>query len=147
MRWQWRPESGLVSDPVLAGDVLIVCDAGHRIHALDLASGRPRWSWHASGPIAAPVAVADDRVYVGGPQSAVTALDLASGAACWQVDHRGDWYEREHPSSTSPPAIFGDLLVYRTAWGMHGVDRHTGASRWWTRLFSEAAGSDSASRS
>jgi len=146
-RWRWRPDADLVADPVPTGDALVVCDAANRVHALDLGTGRLRWSWQAAGPIAAPVAVAGDRVYVSGPRSAVTALDLTSGRACWQVDHRGDWWEREHPPSvTSPPLVVGDLLVYRTAWGMHGLDRDTGASRWWAELFSEAIDADVHSR-
>jgi len=146
VRWRWRPDAGPVTGAVPGGGVLVVCDAAHRVHALDLSTGRPRWSWQANGPITAPVAVAGDRVYVGGPLSAVTALDTTDGAVCWQADHRGDAYEREHPSALSPPAVSGDLVVYRTAWGMHGLDRHTGASRWWTRLFSETAGPDADSR-
>ena len=146
LRWQWRPDADLVADPVPAGDALVVCDAANRVHALDVATGRLRWSWQADGPITAPIAVAGAWVYVSGPRSAVTALDLASGRASWQVDHRGDWYEREHPSVTSPPLVVGDLLVYRTAWGMHGLDRDTGASRWWTRLFSESVDAAADSR-
>src|SRR5205814_4192 len=98
----------LAADPVPAGDALVVCDAANRVHALEVATGRVRWSWQADGAIAAPVAVAGARVYVSGPRSAVTALDLASGTACWQVDHRGDRYEREHPSVMSPPLVVGD---------------------------------------
>jgi outer membrane protein assembly factor BamB len=138
VRWRQRLDADLVGAPVRASGQLIVCDASNRVHAFDETTGQVRWSCDLTGGIAASVAVAGDRVYVGGPRSAVTAVDLADGAVCWQSDHRGDWQEVEHPSVVSSPTVVGDVLVYRTSWGMHGLDRHSGAALWWTDMFTEA---------
>jgi outer membrane protein assembly factor BamB len=136
--WGRTGDVPFVGEPVRAGDTLLVCDAAGAVHAVSLADATTRWT-SGQRVVFPPVAVAEGVVYVPGPSQSVTALELTDGTVRWRAEHRGDFWEREHPSATAGLTVLDDLLVYRTSWGIHAVDRHDGAHRWWAEAFTEVA--------
>lgn len=97
----------LLADLVLADGVLLMTDAGLRLHAVDAVSGRLLWSrpllLHADcGGVAVQVdemgsggfhqskpTMADGRVYCGSPSRFVVAVDQQTGAECWRFEMGG----------------------------------------------------------
>lgn len=71
--------------PVIAGTTLVVADLeGHRIEALDTATGKTRWSFLADGPILGPPTISDGMCLFGCRDGWVYALRLADGVLAWR---------------------------------------------------------------
>lgn len=73
---------GLLSQPLLAGSLILVGSRDHRLHAVDL-DGRLVWSYQIDKPIASRPLVVEDVVYLGGLDKGLHALDLATGQPLW----------------------------------------------------------------
>jgi outer membrane protein assembly factor BamB len=136
--WRFAADGASIRPPAVSGGtVLWTTQASFdgpttrgRLHALDLATGRPRWSadlaslWMAAEPV-----VRDDVVYLGTPPS---AWDLGTG--------RPRWSSPIAPSAVGAPVLAGDRLVVAAvdvAAGMGvvlGLDAATGRPRWRTPL-------------
>jgi outer membrane protein assembly factor BamB len=77
--WTSTIPSGVVAAPLPAGDgVLVVDRIFHRLHRLDLATGREIWAVQLGTTLAPPVLVGS-RVITADEQGSLVALDAASG--------------------------------------------------------------------
>jgi outer membrane protein assembly factor BamB len=77
--WTSTIPSGVVAAPLPAGDGVLVIDRSfHKLHRLDLATGREVWAVQLGTTLAPPVLVGS-RVITADEQGSLVALDAASG--------------------------------------------------------------------
>lgn len=121
--WQFDNTDGLstvTTEPVVAGDAVIVGTIAGDVIALDRNNGRERWRYFTGGPIFAPPAVADGMIYVGSGDRQVHAIDMQTGAFRWRFATRD--------AVIATPAVSGDVVYAgsedRT---LYALDARTGA--------------------
>lgn len=69
---------------IVGGKVYFGSSVDHRLHCLDLKSGRTIWSFFTGAPIRLAPTVTTDRVYFGSDDGYVYCLDSETGKAVWQ---------------------------------------------------------------
>lgn len=121
--WQFDNTDGvsaITTEPIIAGDAVIVGTFTGDVIALDRNNGKERWRYFTDGPIFAPPAVADGMIYVGSGDRQVHAIDAQTGAFRWRF--------ATHDAVIATPAV-SDGVVYagsedRT---LYALDARTGA--------------------
>jgi len=78
----------IVGASVVAGDLVMVPSADHKLYALDLANGRPAWAepFVTQGALWSAPLVESDTVYLASLDHRVYAIDLATGVELWSTD-------------------------------------------------------------
>ena len=106
----WEADlGGRISSPVIANRMVFVATVDtHRVHALDVATGRPNWAFTAGGRIDSPPTVAGGRVIFGAADGYVYCLRAADGQLAWRFQAAPE--ERRIMA-------FGQL---ESAWPVHG---------------------------
>ncbi len=86
LRTSWKTElGGTLSAPVVAdGRLFLASTDDHRVHALDLASGRPLWSFTAGGRVDSPPTVWHGHAYFGSLDGHVYCLRASDGVLAWR---------------------------------------------------------------
>jgi outer membrane protein assembly factor BamB len=114
------------------GLVLPAVNGGHRLEALDPASGRPRWQRNVPGFTG--IRYVGPTILLTGADGTVTGVDGTSGDTMWN---------RRIPGQNTPyfVSFAGDPLAYATSTSDNGsatritaVDPRTGGVRWDARL-------------
>lgn len=113
--WQARVSSEVLSQPQVAGDLVLVRSADSRIAALDARDGKRRWQYQRTTPAltvrANPgMTVQGDVVLAGFPGGKLAAIGLANGAARWESAvalPRGTTELERVADVTSAPAVSG----------------------------------------
>ncbi len=119
----------LINQPVYAGGVIYVADAGGRVSAIDGRTGERYWRvvvadpQEDSTPVGGGVAVGEGLVYATTGFGEVLALDPANGGMVWSARASG-------PVRAAPTVAQGRVVVV-TADGKTDVfDARTGAKAW-----------------
>ncbi len=104
-RSRWRYEHPdrkfpFYSSAAIAGDLMVLGGRDRMVHALDLATGKPKWTFMTRARIDSSPAIAGGRVLVGIGDGRVYVLDLASGRKVWEFEPAPD----SPPRPPSPPA-------------------------------------------
>ncbi|MEV5496661.1 PQQ-binding-like beta-propeller repeat protein [Nonomuraea fuscirosea] len=124
--WRFRTaDSCDWSRPQQAGGTVYIDDYAGVVHALDLATGRPRWSVRTgTDERARPwVTPAGKVVYVAGADRRIRALDAATGVQRWST--------RLGAALTFAPLPAGAAVYVRSAgYEVHALDARTGRRRW-----------------
>jgi len=151
---RWRVPIGPgYSSPVVAqglvyvSDVeLVAPDAHERVHAFEVATGRPRWTrarqaaypdWAYTpdgqrGPTATPL-VDDGKLFTLGSLGDLLCLNALTGEVLWEKDLAKEYLVKEFSTSASP-LIEGDLLILFVG-GQPGacvvaLDKNSGKEIW-----------------
>lgn len=114
--WKARVSSEVLSQPQVAGDLVLVRSADSRIAALDAKDGKRRWQYQRTTP---PLTVRSDpgmtvhgdAVIAGFPGGKLAAIGLDKGTVLWEsvvALPRGTTELERVADVTSPPAISGD---------------------------------------
>lgn len=140
-------EHGLQSTPLVADGVMYLSTSGHRVYALDAATGREIWRYvyeHSAphtGDGRRPVetvrglALGHGNVYFGTDDNYVVAVDVETGEESWRtlVEDRAEWgcFMR------AAPLLVNDIVVVGSRGGdlahrghIVAFDAHTGEQRW-----------------
>ena len=82
----WKTQlGGKLTSPVIAEDVLLVAETdGHRVHALDAATGEKLWTFTTSARIDSPPTVHQGRALFGSADGRVYCLRLKDGELIWR---------------------------------------------------------------
>lgn len=82
--WEFDSGFAIASAPALAGDRVIITDAGGRITALAVDSGKLIWQTTVAGPVYSTPDVTDDLVLVSSTDSMLYCLGLENGQIIWR---------------------------------------------------------------
>jgi alcohol dehydrogenase (cytochrome c) len=117
--YQSQERGGLQTSPLVADGVMYLTEAGARVTALDLRTGRRLWSWQRPQSVTAKtigfggtnrgVAILDDTVFVGTLDCYIVALDARSGAVRWET--RVEDNKNGFAITAAPLAIDGKIIV------------------------------------
>ena len=144
-------EHGLQSTPLVADGVMYLSTSGHRVYALDAATGREIWRYvyeHSAphtGDGRRPVetvrglALGHGNLYFGTDDNYVVAVDVETGEESWRtlVEDRAEWgcFMR------AAPLLVNDIVVVGSRGGdlahrghIVAFDAHTGEQRWWFHI-------------
>jgi outer membrane protein assembly factor BamB len=113
----------MTSAPAVAGGVVYVGSADHRLYAVADDSGRERWHFATGDAIRSTPAVADGRVYFGSYDNHVYALDAGSGDLLWSFDTL-------QPVVSSPLVARGKVFVGSRDANLFAFDARSGEVRW-----------------
>lgn len=85
--WEYElPKGGFESSPIIANDVVYLCDWDGRVVALNLISGEEIWQIKVDDSFTASPAYDDGRLYVGGVYGMVFCFDAKTGAELWKFE-------------------------------------------------------------
>lgn len=128
-RWRKHLAVRHISDPLIAGDSVIIALSDGYAAALRLADGALRWREPVAGASLAAPAQADDLVIFGGDKGILTARRIDDGSLAWtfSVQESSTW-----GNSFPYGAMFAAGTVYATCWNRrcYALDAETGALRW-----------------
>jgi outer membrane protein assembly factor BamB len=126
----------LASAPTIAAGVVYVGSAGHRLYAVDAASGRERWHFETGDIVRSTPAVDAGRVIFGSRDHFIYAVDAGTGALVWKRDT-----QREVVSSAL--IDHGTAYIGSRCSDLFALDAATGAVRWksfyWTSWVESSA--------
>jgi outer membrane protein assembly factor BamB len=88
-RWTFKAGDAVEGAPAVANGVVYVGSMDKHLHALDLASGKPKWKTKL-GPINASPAVKGDKVFVGDYDGKFYCLAAADGKVLWAFETGGE---------------------------------------------------------
>lgn len=131
---RWKASVGIqgyLNAPLVVGDTVFVPSSGRLhnkpdpddgVHALELATGKPKW--HASSSLDANGAVyTDGRIIFTSDDAQVRSIDAATGAEGWRVLRKGNVY--------SVPVVVDDVVVVGdSSGGVAGLGVADGKNRW-----------------
>jgi outer membrane protein assembly factor BamB len=122
--WRFESDQGLVSTPVVAGDLVLASGFGSTLYGVDLADGSERWVFKAEHWIWGKAAIDGDIAYVGDFDGIVHAIELDSGTEIWSL-------ALEHSALRASPVLSaGTLVISSDAGWLVGVDVATRAVAW-----------------
>ena len=137
-RWQFPPDndnkiSQFFSDPVLAGETLIVTSYNKSVYALDARDGSQKWVFSESTDrLIAPAAVLGESVYIASADNNLYALDL-DGQLKWTFETQNGLWAAPLPT---------EEVVYVPSMdhNLYAVDAATGKQLWSVELNGALAG-------
>jgi hypothetical protein len=114
-------QKGIVADPAVTGDAVIVATADQRVRALSARDLSPLGAWPLAGPIVgAPISVGE-RCFV---------LDAAGEVMMFGKDGRRAWSTKLDAAATGGPVIDGDRVWLLDRDGkLHGLALADGTAR------------------
>ena len=122
----FKVKGGLLTDPILVGDTLIVGGVGERLYGIDPETGLEKWesafkagNWFWGTPL---VDEENEVIYAPNLDSSVYALTF-DGQQLWR-------FEADNPVRSTPILIGDTLMVIDRKGNAYGVDPETGAGRW-----------------
>lgn len=84
-RWTFNAKNPVQGSPVILGQTVFFVTAKGKLHAVDLAQGKPKWDYQATPCIVGPAAH-DGAVYLGDSAGFFHCVDTASGKLRWAVE-------------------------------------------------------------
>ncbi len=120
--WSYTTGGSIVSSPAVAGGLVYVSSADHKLYALHAVTGTRKWSYTTGYTIYSSPAVANGVVYVGSDNYKLYALDAMTGALKWSYTTG---------SIGSSPAVAGGVVYVGSADNkLYALDAVTGTRKW-----------------
>ncbi len=112
---QVRNQAMVYATAAVADGMVVIGARDRRVHAIDLASGKPRWTFATRGEVDCSAVISSRRVYVGSKDKTLYVLDLNSGKKLWSF--------AAERAITAAPAVGGDgLIVADTGGNVYGLE-------------------------
>jgi len=134
LRWTYRTDdterAGVDGAPVIVGQIVYVADSRGTVHAIDLATGKPRWKYKAADGFSTTPLVIDGKVLLGDLSGIFHAISAADGSKLWTVDTEATIHSSANAEGHR--IVFGndaadlyclDLVSGRTLWKQRAEDR------------------------
>ncbi len=84
LRWSFQAKDAIQSSAAIVDGTVFVGSMDGLLHAIDLATGKPRWQYKTAGPVEeSSPCVHGGVVFVGDLGATLHAIDAASGKALW----------------------------------------------------------------
>src|SRR5260370_600261 len=121
--WSYTTGGSIVSSPAVAGGLVYVSSADHKLYALHAVTGTRKWSYTTGYTIYSSPAVANGVVYVGSDNYKLYALDAMPGARKWSFT--------TGCSVLSSPAVANGVVYVGSVGGqLYALDAMTGPLKW-----------------
>jgi outer membrane protein assembly factor BamB len=104
----WRTNTGasIFGSPCIAGNSVIVGNAGGIVTAISLASGNVSWTYNAGSPLFAEPSATAGSVFIGSTGGAMIALSIESGKVLWRTETES--------VINAAAVVSGDVLYFGT---------------------------------
>jgi hypothetical protein len=110
----WRYRAGVFeSSPLVVGKTLYVGSWDHKLHAVNIYTGKARWTFTADGEINSSPAFVNGKVYFGTDGGSVYALDARTGRLRWRARALSRFGRREFFYAT-PTIAYGRVYIGNT---------------------------------
>ncbi len=134
-QWRYATRAPILSQPVIAGDAILVANEGDQVYSLDLESGKFRWLYKTDSDEEftlrghSGLALDGELVYAGFADGSVVAIRSATGSVAWLSSLRGT-SDRFIDVDTTP-VVIGDIVVAASsAGGLYALNKETGRILW-----------------
>lgn len=119
----FETSSGLLTDPVLAGDQVLVGGLGQKLYAIDVATGEKAWEFAGGNWFWGRPAVDGDTVYATNLNGKVYAINVKTGAAAWTTNS----FEAPEAIRAGALVLDGVVVVADRGGNIYSLDAGTGA--------------------
>ncbi len=134
-QWRYATRAPILSQPIIAGDALLVANEGDQVYSLDLESGKFRWLYKTDSDEEftlrghSGLVLDGDFVYAGFADGSVVALRSATGSVAWLSSLRGG--KDRFVDVDTTPVVLGDMVVAASsAGGLYALNKETGRILW-----------------
>ena len=119
----FRSNEGLLTDPILAGDKILVGGIGQKLYAIDAENGEIAWEFAGSNWFWGRPVVEGDTAYATNLDGKVYAVNIETGAAAWTNN------SFEAPEAIRAGALLSDgvIVVVDRGGNIYSLDRDDGA--------------------
>jgi len=126
----WRYRAGVFeSSPLVVGKTLYAGSWDHRLHAINIYTGKARWTFTADGEINSSPAFANGKVYFGTDGGSMYAIDARTGRLRWRARSLTRFGRREFFYAT-PTIAYGRVFVGNTDGTLYAFGATTGRLLW-----------------
>jgi outer membrane protein assembly factor BamB len=126
----WRYRAGVFeSSPLVVGKTLYVGSWDHKLHAINIYTGKARWTFTADGEINSSPAFANGKVYFGTDGGSLYAVDARSGRLRWRSQALARFGRREFFYAT-PTIAYGRVFVGNTDGTLYAFGASSGRLLW-----------------
>jgi outer membrane protein assembly factor BamB len=126
----WRYRAGVFeSSPLVVGRTLYAGSWDHKLHAVNIDTGKPRWTFTADHEINSSAAFADGMVFFGTDGGSVYALDARTGRLRWRAQALARFGVREYFYAT-PTVAYGRVYIGNTDGTLYAFGASSGRVLW-----------------
>lgn len=126
----WRYRAGVFeSSPLVVGKTLYAGSWDHRLHAINIYTGKLRWAFKADAEVNSSPAFANGKIYFGTDGGSVYALDARTGRLRWRSRALARFGRREYFYAT-PTVAYGRVFVGNTDGTLYAFGASSGRILW-----------------
>jgi outer membrane protein assembly factor BamB len=126
----WRYRAGVFeSSPLVVGKTLYAGSWDHKLHAVNIYTGKARWTFTADGEINSSPAFVNGKVYFGTDGGSVYALDARTGRLRWRAQALTRFGRREYFYAT-PTIAYGRVFIGNTDGTLYAFGASSGRLLW-----------------
>jgi outer membrane protein assembly factor BamB len=126
----WRYRAGVFeSSPLVVGKTLYAGSWDHKLHAVNIYTGKARWTFTADGEVNSSPAFANGKVYFGTDGGSVYALDARTGRLRWRARSLARFGRREFFYAT-PTIAYGRVFIGNTDGTLYAFGASSGRLLW-----------------
>src|ERR671914_911249 len=126
----WRYGAGVFeSSPLVVGKTLYAGSWDHKLHAVNIYTGKARWTFTADHEINSSPAFADGKIYFGTDGGSLYAVDARTGRLRWRAQALARFGRREYFYAT-PTIAYGRVYVGNTDGTLYAFGASSGRLLW-----------------
>ena len=124
LRWTYQAGESIESSAAIADGVVYVGSSDGMLHAIDLATGKPRWKYKTKGSVGeSSPCVRNGVVYIGDLDGVFHAVDAASGKARWT-------FQAQQEIKSSPNCFANKVFIGSYDQHLYCLSADTGSLIW-----------------
>ncbi|MBA2360201.1 MAG: PQQ-like beta-propeller repeat protein [Actinobacteria bacterium] len=126
----WRYRAGVFeSSPLVVGKTLYAGSWDHKLHAVNIYTGKARWTFTADHEINSSASFANGTVYFGTDGGSLYALDARTGRLRWRAQALPRFGRREYFYAT-PTIAYGRVFIGNTDGTLYAFGATSGRLLW-----------------
>lgn len=116
--WRYEAESEVTTQPVVAGNMVLIGTERGMLRGISIADGQERWRYQARGPLSGAPTVGGETIYFGDESGMMSAIGF---------DGQDIWHFPASTSITAAPLLADGKLFFGTSGGsMYTLDARSG---------------------
>ncbi len=126
----WRYQAGVFeTSPLVVGRTLYAGSWDHKLHAVNIYTGKARWTFTADHEINSSPTYANGKVYFGTDGGSVYAVDARTGRLRWRAQALARFGRREYFYAT-PTVAYGRVFIGNTDGTLYAFGASSGRLLW-----------------